>query len=438
MKLFAVFGNPVLHSRSPQLWNAAFQALGLDAHYFRINPLEAEQAAKILRALPLAGCNVTTPFKHDLLAALDEADESVTRLEAVNTIKNDGGRLIGWNTDHFGAVASLREGGVDPRGKKIVMLGAGGAARAAIYGVMNAGAREVVILNRTYENAVKTAEQLGCRAAYASRSQVELRDADILIACIPANKRVIKPEWLHERLAVFDANYAADSLLLQDAAAVGCRVISGLNWLVHQAVPAFAHLLGASPEREMRDALRQSIITPASKLDALSVSLIGFMGTGKTTVGKALAELTGKAFVDADTLIEQKAGQSIPDIFRQRGEARFRELEREVFAELDFSPGKIVSCGGGAILNEENRRRLKANSTVVWLWTDVATLIKRVEKGTRPLFDVDDVEAKANELLARRIPFYAQTADLMVMNDTLSAPTLARKIYGEIYPTGSH
>ena len=159
MKLFAVFGNPVLHSRSPQLWNAAFQALGLDAHYLRINPLEAEQAAKILRALPLAGCNVTTPFKHDLLAALDEADESVTRLEAVNTIKNDGGRLIGWNTDHFGAVASLREGGVDPRGKKIVMLGAGGAARAAIYGVMNAGARDVVILNSTYENAVKTAEK---------------------------------------------------------------------------------------------------------------------------------------------------------------------------------------------------------------------------------------------------------------------------------------
>ena len=188
----------------------------------------------------------------------------------------------------------------------------------------------------------------------------------------------------------------------------------------------------------MREALRQSIATPASKLDAQSVSLIGFMGTGKTTVGKALAELTGKAFVDADTLIEQNAGQSIPDIFRQRGEARFRELEREVFAELDFSPGKIVSCGGGAILNEENRRRLKANSTVVWLWTDVATLIKRVEKGTRPLFDVDDVEAKANELLARRIPFYAQTADLMVMNDTLSAPNLARKIYGEIYPTGSH
>ncbi len=437
MKLFAVLGNPVLHSRSPQLWNAAFKARDIAAHYFRINPLDAEHAAKVIREIPLDGCNITTPFKDDLFAALDECDESVAQLRAVNTIECENGRLRGWNTDIYGVVNSLREDGIRFQGKKIVVLGAGGAARAAVYGLLNAGAGEVALLNRTYEKAVAVAEQLGCRAAYASRSKTELQDAAILISCIPANKRVIKPEWLHPGLAVFDANYASHSLLLDDAATVGCHIISGLNWLVHQAVPAFEHLLGLAPEAEMKTTMRELLAHPSSQLNAKSIALIGFMGTGKTTVGKALAELSGKEFIDTDALIEQRAGMTIPEIFQQHGETRFREIERAVFDSLDFSSGKIISCGGGAVVNEDNRRCLTANTTVVWLWTELHTLLNRLDTTTRPLFHVDDVEAKAKELLTRRIPIYAQAADMMMINEKISAASLAKKIYGEIYPTSS-
>ena len=437
MKLFAVFGNPVLHSRSPQLWNAAFKARKIDAHYFRINPLDAEHVARLIRELPLDGCNITTPFKDDMFAALDECDESVARLRAVNTIKHENGRLRGWNTDMYGAVNSLREGGIQVRGKKVVVLGAGGAARAAVYGLLNANASEIVLLNRTYEKAVVVAEQLGCRAAYASRSKTELQDADILISCIPANKRVIKPEWLHPHLAVLDANYAAHSLLLEDAATVGCHLISGLNWLTHQAVPAFENLLGVAPETEMKTTLRGLFENPSSKLNAASLALIGFMGTGKTTVGKALAELSGKEFIDTDALIEQRAGMTISEIFQQHGEAHFRAIERAVFDALDFSTGKIISCGGGAVVNEENRRRLTENAAVIWLWTELHVLLARMDTTTRPLFHVDDVEAKAKELLTRRIPIYAQTADMMIVNEKISPASLAKKIYGEVYPASN-
>jgi len=437
MKLFAVFGNPVLHSRSPQLWNAAFKARGIDAHYFRINPLDAEHAASLIRELPLDGCNVTTPFKDDVFAVLDERDDSVAQLRAVNTIKHDNERLRGWNTDLYGVLNSLRDDGIHVRGKKIVVLGAGGAARAAVYGLLKAEAGEVVLLNRTYEKALAAAEQLGCRAAYASRSKTELQDADVLISCIPANKRVIKPEWLHPGLAVLDANYASQSLLLEDANAVGCHIISGLNWLVHQAVPAFEDLLGIAPEQEMKTTMQALLATPSSKLNAKSIAMIGFMGTGKTTVGKALADLTGKEFVDTDALIEQQAGMTIAEMFQQYGEAHFRGIERAVFDALDFSRGKIISCGGGAVVNEANRRRLTENAAVVWLWTELHALLNRIDTANRPLFHVDDVEAKAKELLTRRIPIYAQAADMMIVNEKISAASLAKKIYGEIYPASS-
>ncbi|GAK52309.1 hypothetical protein U14_03560 [Candidatus Moduliflexus flocculans] len=435
MKLFAVFGNPILHSRSPQLWNAAFNARGIDAHYFRINPLDAEHAARLIREIPLDGCNVTTPYKDELFASLDECDDSVAQLHAVNTIKYENRRLRGWNTDMYGVVNSLREDGIQFHGKKIVILGAGGAARAAVYGLLKANAGEIVLLNRTYEKAVAVAEQLGCRAAYASRSKTELQDADVLISCIPANKRIIKPEWLHPGLAVLDANYASHSLLLEDANAVGCHIISGLNWLVHQAVPAFEHLLGVAPEQDMKMTMQQLFANPSSRLHAKSISFIGFMGTGKTTVGKAFAELTGKEFIDTDALIEQRAGMTIPDIFQQHGEAHFRSIERTVFDALDFSTEKIISCGGGAVVNEENRRCLTANTTVIWLWTELHALLNRMDTTNRPLFHVDDVEAKARELLTRRIPIYAQAADMMIVNEKISAASLAKKIYGEIYPT---
>ncbi len=431
MQLFAVIGKPILHNQLPQLWNHAFRCLGISAHCFRINPIDIGRAVKALRGLQLSGCMVAPPFQHDLVKYLDESDNSVEQLQTVNTIKNDHGQLVGWNTDPSGIVDSLGDDNVAPDGKTVVILGADGAAQAAAYGLLRAHAGHVILIDRNYERAIRVAGRLGGRAVHFGGIKREVQQADILISCVsPSARRVIKPAWLHKGLTVFDLHHSSDSLLVQDAREGGCRVITGTYRLVYQAASAFRHFFRHSPVEAMKDAFNSQY---GRKKPGDSISFIGFMGAGKTTVGRQLAELTGKEFVDTDKLIEQKAGASIPDIFEQYGEARFRAIERDVFEELDFLPAKVISCGGGAVIDEGIRSRLQSHSTVIWLWNELQTSLARIERGTRPLFNVSNVGEKARALFKERIPTYAQCADMMMVNEQHTGIRhLAKKIYEDI------
>lgn len=429
MKLFAVIGKSVLPNKMPWMWNHACKCLGIPAHYFRINPINVKNAVKVIHELQLSGCNVIPPFTRDMVKYLDELDKSVEFLQAVNTIRNDNGKLIGLNTDFYAIVNSLQEGGVELTGKRVVVLGTGGAARAAVYGLLKAGVQDVVIIDRTYERAITVAKQIGGRAVHFGGVKREIQHADIVISCIPPNRRIVKKEWLRTELVVFDTNYTSDSLLLQDAKETGCQIISGAHWLVHQSASAFEYFLNENPLVCMQEAMEATLTT---HIGHNSISLIGFMGVGKTTVGKHLAELTGYEFVDTDKLIEQKAGASIPDIFEQSGEAKFREIERAVFRELDFSSPKIISCGGGSVMDENTQNLLTDHSTVIWLWNELKISIHRIRKGTRPLFNVRDVEKKAKALFAERVPIYAQSADIMIVNEHLGTRRVAKKIYEEV------
>jgi shikimate dehydrogenase len=429
MKLFAVIGKSILQNRSPQAWNYAFQRQGFAAHYFRINPVDIEKAVRAIRGIPIDGCRVTAPFQHDIVKWLDDCDESAERLLAVNAVRNDGGRLIGFNTDFLAVPDALREQGVEPQGKRVVVLGGGGIAQAAAYGMVKAEALDVVLLNRNYERAISAAKRVDCRAVHFGGLKREIQRADILIACLPSNRKAIKPEWLHEDLLVFDTNCASAAVSFEDVQKAGGRIVSGEFWPLHQDVSVFKRFFGSSPLAEMKDALKNGGRTLASKH---SIALIGFMGSGKTTVGKHLAGVSNKEFLDTDKLIEQKAGDTIPDIFEKYGEAKFREIEQSVFQELDFSSGKIISCGGGAVMNENTREILRKNSTVLWLWSPLESGLQRISKGTRPLFNVPNVEEKAKTLFAQRAPVYAQSADLMMVNEHISTRVLARKIYEEV------
>ncbi|MCP4403633.1 MAG: hypothetical protein GY801_40800 [bacterium] len=428
MELFAVIGKPILPNRSPQAWNYAFQRLGIDAHYFRINPVDIEKAAAAIRGIPLSGCRVMAPFQHDMLKWIDEYDESAERLQAVNAVKNDGGRLIGANTDFLAVPNSLREEGVAPKGKTVVVLGGGDTSLAAAYGLMKAEAQDVVLVHRNYERAISAAKRLDCRAVHFGGLKREIQQADILVACLPSNRRAIKPEWLHKNLLVFDTDCASASISFGEAQKARGRLVSGEYWSVHLDASVFERFFYVSPLEEMKEALNSMGAEPWKN----SISLIGFMGSGKTTLGRHLAELTGKKFLDTDRLIEQKVGDTIPDIFEKCGETKFREIEHSVFTELDFSSGKIISCGGGAVLNADTRAILRRNSTVIWLWSSLDAGLKRIAKGSRPLFNVTDVEEKARTLFAQRAPIYAQSADLMMVNEHISTRMLARKMYEEV------
>jgi len=167
-----------------------------------------------------------------------------------------------------------------------------------------------------------------------------------------------------------------------------------------------------------------------------SIALIGFMGTGKTVVGKALAWKLNREFVELDTLIEQKAGKPIPEIFQQDGEVAFRELEIEVAKEVSGNKNQVIACGGGVVLNKINIDRLKKDSVIVYLTASPQVILERVSDGgdgwERPLLKASNKAEKIQELLRFRKPFYEQAADIRVNTSKLDIGAVAEQIINKV------
>ena len=165
-----------------------------------------------------------------------------------------------------------------------------------------------------------------------------------------------------------------------------------------------------------------------------SIALIGFMGTGKTAVGRRLAEKLGKEFIELDALIEKKAGKPIPEIFHQEGEIRFRELEIEATRETGGRKNAVIACGGGIVLNKINVDRLKQECVIVCLEAAPTVILKRtsVDKDERPLLAVADRLPKIKEMLTYRQPYYRRAAEITVNTSRMSIDSVADKIIEEL------
>ncbi len=166
----------------------------------------------------------------------------------------------------------------------------------------------------------------------------------------------------------------------------------------------------------------------------INIALIGFMGVGKTAVGRVLAEKLGKNFVELDSLIEQKAEKPIPDIFQQDGETAFRELEIEVTKEVSKDKNLVIACGGGIVLNKINIDRLRENARMVYLTASPDVILKRVanEEGQRPLLEVDNPTLTVRELLGFRKPFYERAADITINTSKLDINSVAEQIISKL------
>ena len=270
-KVYGVIGDPIEHSLSPVMHNAAFESAKLDCAFFafKVKPAEVRDALSGMRALGILGLNVTMPHKKAVISYLDELDQNAKLLNAVNTIKNQDGKLWGFNTDGVGALKALKENGVDPKGKKVVLLGAGGAARAIAFALGNQ-AGELSILNRSMQPAAELADQLkqafdGKVIVYALSPltvRACLADADLLINATSvgmkpnANQTLVKRELLKPDLAVMDIVYnPIETKLAKDAKAAGAKVISGLEMLVYQGAASFEIWTGLkAPVEVMRKA----------------------------------------------------------------------------------------------------------------------------------------------------------------------------------------
>ncbi len=426
-RLYAVTGRPVLHSRSPFLFQPLFDNLP-DTFYLRLAARSAEEALAAARRLGIRGLNVTAPFKEEMLHLASGTEPSAREIGAANVVLLGERETFAANTDHLGVVGALRAAGCDPAEKRAVVLGAGGAARAAICGLLHAGT-SVTVINRTFEKARLLAERFSCVAAPLDRLSELLLNADLLVTTIPNPTAVLTAEHLHGGLTVLDADYKGRTLT-QLCKKRGVHYVPGTAWLLHQAIPSYELFTGEKPDETM---LARGLTAPPLSADR-PIALIGFMGSGKTTVGRGLAQIIGRTFIDTDEWVEQHSGMTIVNLFLEKGEPFFREREKEALVTALDYPQAVISCGGGIILDEENRRILREKAITVWLFVDADTTIKRLA-GTstrRPLLDVPNAPEKAVRLLRERIPRYAVTALLVIDTTDLKSNETAALIAEEL------
>ncbi|MCD6248599.1 MAG: shikimate dehydrogenase [Hadesarchaea archaeon] len=275
-KLVALIGDPVEHSLSPAIHNAAFKKVGLNYTYiaFRVTWDTLPGIVKRSRMPGIAGLNITIPYKVAVLDMVDRLDEFAKRAGAVNTIKNDEGKLIGFNTDGMGAIEALRDEGIELKERKVLLLGAGGAARAIAFSLAGAGA-ELTISNRTLKKAKELAAAVerdtGAKVQVVKLGRKELKEAladrDILINATPVgmypnvDQALVTADMMHPGLIVNDIVYKPlKTKLLQEAEKAGARTVTGLGMLIHQAAASFEIWTGRkAPIKTMRAAAEREL-----------------------------------------------------------------------------------------------------------------------------------------------------------------------------------
>lgn len=272
----AIIGHPVEHSLSPLMHNAAFQHLDLDYVYvaFKVISRELKEAIIGIRNLDIRGLNVTMPHKNEVIKHLDKVDPAAKSISAVNTILNDQGTLMGYNTDGVGALKALKKTGLNLEGKTLLLLGAGGAGKAIAFQTAQE-VEELIILNRTPRKAQdlarsltrKFGKKIQGRSLSAVNTKNSLQTADILINATPVgmhpndDQSPIDPGWLTSDLYVMDIIYnPIETKLVKDAKSAGAQVITGLEMLLYQGAASFEIWTGhPAPVEVMRKAILKQI-----------------------------------------------------------------------------------------------------------------------------------------------------------------------------------
>ena len=391
-----LLGRKLGHSYSPAIHGL------LGDYAYGLYEKEPEELADFLQNGNFDGLNVTIPYKETVIPYLDELSSQAQRLGAVNTIVRRDGRLIGYNTDHFGFAALVARSGLTPAGKKCLVLGSGGASKVAVAVLEELGGR-VVVISRSGEDH------------YGSLDRH--RDAAILVNTTPVGMYPdcgISPVELSifpQLEGVLDVIYnPARTKLILDAQTRGIVALDGLWMLVAQAKAA-AELFTNAPI----DAEAIGRIYRILEAQMENIILIGMPGCGKSTIGRLLAERLGRSFVDADREIEQLAKKSISDIFAQDGEEVFRRLETQVLAEFGKQSGLVIATGGGCVTQARNYPLLHQNGQIYWLQRN----LEKLPTEGRPL------SKNLVEMYALRKPLYEAFADLMIDNNGCAEETVA-------------
>ncbi len=421
MKLFGVTGKPIAHSLSPVLFRSAFP--DSDDAYLRLVADSAKEALALSREIGLAGLNVTSPFKEDIVPLLDEIDASARAVGAVNTVVFQDTKILGFNTDSDGVRALLKKAGPIDASESVAVLGAGGAARAVLHVLNSLDVHNIAFINRSKPRAEAIRRRFGVRHVQWNKAQPVVSAADVVISCLPANVSV-PAGWLNPKQRVLDATYHGGAVG-QEAREANCRVFDGLPWLIGQAEAGFARMTGKAPQLDQIEPIHE-------KTGNTPLFLAGLSGTGKTMVGRRLAALLEWKFIDTDEEIVRNSEKTIARIFEEEGEASFRSWERETVLTVLDKQNTVISLGGGALLDENLAAEVKSSGFVVWLWATPEECASRITGNDRPLLVGGDSASRLTELLRKRRDGYARVADLVIDTGSRKPEVVAGRIADEI------
>ena len=387
-----MIGEKLGHSFSREI----HQRLG--GYDYRLQELTPAQLPAFLEKRDFRGVNVTIPYKQTVIPLLDEVDPKAAAIGAVNTIVNRRGRLYGYNTDYDGMAALARHAGLTLKNKNVLILGTGGTSRTAMTVAADLGAAEIRRVSRTGRGDAITYEQA---ADLPVQVLINTTPCGMYPGCDGQPMDLSRFGWLE---GVLDAVYnPLRTRLVLQARDNGARGQGGLYMLVAQAAAACRLFL----DRPLPDGALDSVYR-AIHGQKQNIVLTGMPGSGKSTVGRVLARQLGRELVDTDTEIIRLAKKPIPEIFAQRGERGFRDLESQVIQEVSRRTGLVIATGGGAILREENVRRLRQNGRIYFLDRPAEDILPTDD---RPL--ARDMEA-VRQRYAERYPRYTSTADAAV------------------------
>lgn len=387
-------------------WSPAIHARLGDYEYKLYEKLPEELDA-FLTGGTFDGLNVTIPYKKAVMAYCAELSPLAKKIGSINAIvRRADGTLYGDNTDAAGFIGMMDKSGISPEGKKVLVLGSGGASVMVQAVLAEQGAARVVVISRSGENNY---ENLSRHA-----------DAHIIVNTTPVGMypgNGVSPVDLTlfpDCEGVLDLVYnpIRTALLLQ-AERLNIPHAGGLYMLVEQARRASELFAGTQIDKAVTARIERILSRTME-----NVVLVGMPGSGKGTIAALLAEKCGRKALDSDILVEEKAGMTIPQMFERYGEAYFRDRETEALTELGRSSGIVLATGGGSVLREENYDPLHQNGVIFWIQRDVESL----PKDGRPISQRSDLA----ELYEKRKPCYERFADHIVDNNGSAEDTVRR------------